>query len=631
MNVKTGIKISTWLLVAIGLLPSLPHYSQNFDSLQLAYKSLPESKKNNAGDTTASHLLYKMILIYPLDSQMGEFSAPLKKMAEKNMKLLPANHPLQKVYKKYLAYAFNDLGIYYREQAQTLKAIECMYQGLGLFQELGQTQELGEIYNNIATVYYDVGDEDKALEYYMNSYNLFKNTTEISNLEQVLANVAYLNFTKTSYDTALKYYNIGLTIAEKHEDKKFIAEYFNGKALVYAHTSKYSEAQALFQKSLNIRREIQDVKGIAVTLNNLGDCYFRQKEFKKALEFSSQSLEMSRSLNSFERMRQAAFTLKNIYEGIGNYQQALKMYELYIQIRDSTNNLNTKKEALKKQLQYDYEKKEILLKDEQLRLTKLYEQKQRYYVVLSIGSVLLLIIVFFSVYFRNKFKKEKESKNLQIVMKERLSQEIMEKESIANSFIRIQEEEREKLAAELHDGVNQLLFAAKMQLQAAKSTSEPMHRDAVKLVETAIQEIRSIAGNQGSFLLTNKSLNDALTDLSLQMEGNKEMEITFVNHGLDEDQLEPAKKVNILRIIQELLNNALKHSATKKSCISIKTSSNSVKFSVTDFGSGFANKNNATGNGLKNIGNKVLLMKGRMRIFTVQQRGTKIYVEIPIV
>lgn len=627
--IKAGIRTKIIYLFLL-FLPAFAGFGQSLDSLQQAYKKLPELKKNNSEDTTACYLLFQMVQTYTADAQMGLFSAPLKEISEKRLAELPKNHPLVSTYERYLVTAINDLGMFYREKGDAMRALDYFHKSLKVYETLHQQQKLAESYNNIATVYFDIGDKSKALEFYEKSYGIFKTLSDQDDLPQVLANLAYVNYVNNKFKKALDYYRTCLTICENMGDKKFISECINGMGLIYVAQGLYKEALILYTKSLKLREEINDLKGISTTLNNIGNCYRLQKKYHEALLFSTKSLAMSREIKSFERMRQSAFSLKDIYEKLGNYREALKMQELYILIRDSTNNEITRKVALTKQLSYEFDKKEIILKEEQARLKKLYEQKHKFYMILSTVLILLLCIVFLTLYFLYKFKKEKESKNLYIELKDRLKQEIKEKERIANSLIHIQEHEREKLAADLHDGVNQLLFAAKIQLQASKSVEEDMFKEAVNLVDSAINEIKSIATNQGSFLLKNKLLKDALTDLILQMKGHGMTQITFSNYGFEECSLNQDQKTNMLRIIQELLNNALKHAEAKNCYISVKTKAGSVIFAVTDNGKGIAAHKTNTGNGLKNINNKVSLMRGIQRTFSIPGKGSKIYIVIPL-
>lgn len=617
------------LLFFLFVLPLLSP-AQRVDSLVTVYIRLPEEQKNDPFDSIAPFLLYQLTLSYTEDSHLGEFSLPLLQMLEKRALILPKEHPLAKTYKRYQATAINDLGMYYREKGDVLRALEFFHKSLIMFEELRYAYYVGESYNNLATVYFDIGDKAKALEFYKKSYDILKNISGKSELLQVLANVAYMYYSNGYSFTALKYYDVCLRMAEEVGDKKFVAECINGMGLIYFKLGNLGRSLNYFERSLNIREEIHDMKGVATTLNNLGNYYRRTGNYKEALKFSLLSFDISQELGSLERMRQAAFGLKDIYEKLGNYKEALKMNELYIQMRDSNNNEITRKAALERQLGYEYDKKKIIMKQEQERIKNLYEQKQKFYLILTIVLVILVIIVFYSLYLRYRFKKEEESKNLHIELKERLKKEIKEKERIANSIINIQEKEREKLAAELHDGVNQLLFAGKIQLQAAKKVDEEMYREGVKLIDTAINEIRSIAGNQGSFLLNNRSLKEALTNLVQQMKGGQSVKIQFADHGFDEQLLQQEQKINILRIIQELLNNSVRHSKAQNCYIAIKSKKNKIIFAVSDTGKGIDSGKESNGHGIKNIHNKVALMKGKLRIFSLKNIGSKIFVEIPI-
>ena len=90
------------------------------------------------------------------------------------------------------------------------------------------------------------------------------------------------------------------------------------------------------------------------------------------------------------------------------------------------------------------------------------------------------------------------------------------------------------------------------------------------------------------------------------------------------------QKINTLRIIQELLNNALRHSFATHCNIAVKTGKSHLLFSVTDNGIGIDYNVIRYGSGLKNISNKVSLMNGCIKTFSIPKKGTKIYVKIPI-
>lgn len=631
MNAHTK-ELKNYFYIFLFLITCFYSQGQRLDSLKLALKNFPESKRNNPEDTTECQLLIELAQASENESEeeMQRYWMLVKDVSEKKIKELPASHRLQKTFIGYLSFAYNDLGLLYRERGDVVTALEYFHNSLKLDREIGVEEQMGVDYNNIALVYYDIGDKDKAVEYFEKSLSIVEKSEDKRGHAYSLLNVGFIYYTKNNLAKAFDYFNKSLALAKEIKNETLESRALNNLGLIYAKRGDYKTSMEHHLRSLEISKKLNEEGGMPSCLANIGECYKLQHKYKEALNYTSESLRMSRKLNNVETTRRAALLLKEINESLGKYQEALKMYELYIQMRDSTNNINTRKAGLKKQFEYEYEKKEIVLREGQARLTTLYQQKQKFYFIISTVLIILLIILCISFYFWYKFKKEKESKNLHIELKELLQQEIKEKEIIANSLIHIQEKEREKLAAELHDGVNQLLFAAKIQLQASKSVEENMHKDAIKLIENAIGEIKSIARNQGSFLLTNKSLKDALSDLILKMKGNKNLEITFLNYGLDESLLQQEQKTNVLRIIQELLNNAVKHANAKNCYISMKTSRNRIIFSVSDNGTGFDSKLLRDGNGLKNISNKVKLMNGIQKTFSVPGKGSRIYIQLPI-
>jgi two-component system NarL family sensor kinase len=616
------------LYIALLLTIGFRVYCVNIDSLKRVLKNVPQSKKNSIGDTTECDLLFQLSA-NTVGNESEAYFEQLKSVAEKKLNELPSDSPLRRIFKRHMSIAYNDLALMHRERGDIVKALEYLHLGLKIDEEINP-EELGVNYNNLALVYYSIGDKDKALEYFKKSLACVEKINDKWGITHCLINLGSLYYKCDDHIKAMDCYEKSLKLAREIGSGAIEAKALDQIGILLDKKGMHKQAMEYHLKSLALNKELGHKTGTAVCMCSIGNCLKLQGNYSEALVYASKSLEMLLDLKSVESIRVAAHLLKEIHEALGNDREALKMYDLYVQMRDSTNNENTRKAGLKKQFEYEYEKKELLLKEEQERMKKLFEQKRKFYVALTCVLVLLVIIVFISFYFRYRFKKEKESKDLHIELKEQLKQEITEKENIANSLIHIQEKEREKLAAELHDGVNQLLFAAKIQLQASTSVEEEMHRNAVTLVESAINEIKSIANNQSSFLLNDKSLKDALNDLILQMKGHKDLKITFLNYGLDESTLNQNQKTNILRIIQELLNNVIRHSNAKNCYLSIKTIRNTIMFAVTDNGTGFNFKTAKNGNGLRNIGNKVRLMNGIKKTFSIHNAGSKIHIEIPI-
>jgi tetratricopeptide (TPR) repeat protein len=272
--------------------------------------------------------------------------------------------------------------------------------------------------NNMGVSYMGLGEMDKALEFMQRSYEQAQSSATKGDLAQVLNNIGFIYMKKNQLDTALSYYKRSQKLSEESGNTYGLAESINHVGFIYKLRSQPTEALKYYQKSLSLREKLEDEKGISNSLNNIAACYIELHKFGPALENANRSLEIGKRIGNVERIRQAAFSLKTINEKTGNYQEALKMYELYIQMRDSTMNETTRSEGLKKNLNYEYEKRELLLKEEQTRKEALNAQKRSYYIIFSIILLLFIIAIFYQMYARYKHKKEREKHDLMLRIKD---------------------------------------------------------------------------------------------------------------------------------------------------------------------------------------------------------------------
>ncbi len=602
---------------------------QNIDSLKINLKNYSSHLKDIESDTTESWILLQLAQGTTNRESLFYYEL-LKKLSEKKLKQLPEKSKLIEFHEKRLALFYNEAGLLYRESGQVLKALDCFQKGIVLDEKISSSELSGANYNNIALVYHDIGEDEKAAEYFEKGLFIALKMKDTVGMTYGMINLGFAYYSANKLSKAYQKFKTCYYLAKIKNNKIMEASALERMGRVNAKQGDYKRALHQYQVSLDISEKINYLQGKVSNLFCIGDCYRLKKNYKEALKFATKSFLLNKELGSFEFTRANAYILKEINKNLGNYNEALTMFKLYRQLLDSTNNRSNREAARKNEIKFTSEKEAIILSHEAERLKQVYEQKKKFYFIIGLILLALILIVFLLLYLRYKFKKENSSKKILIQLKELLKREKVEKENIANSLIFIQELERGKLAAELHDGVNQILFAAKMQIQTAKSVQDEAHVDGIKLVETAIGEINSIAEDQGSFLLKNKLLKDALENLVQRMTGNQKLEIVFSNYGLQENGLSENQKINTLRIIQELLNNALRHSFATHCNIAVKTGKSHLLFSVTDNGIGIDYNVIRYGSGLKNISNKVSLMNGCIKTFSIPKKGTKIYVKIPI-
>jgi two-component system NarL family sensor kinase len=187
------------------------------------------------------------------------------------------------------------------------------------------------------------------------------------------------------------------------------------------------------------------------------------------------------------------------------------------------------------------------------------------------------------------------------------------------------EKERQRIARELHDGLGQLLSGLKMKLAVEKKNlKDSSYWELMEIVESTIMEYRAISQNLVSPYLIRYGLECAMGKLCEDLNQNDGPRINFSSHGLS--KLPKPLEIPIFRIIQELLNNACRHSLASSIDIEISMHRNEFKLSIADNGKGFdAQKfmsENMDGIGLRNISERVREMKGTFIISSKVGQGT---------
>ena len=203
-----------------------------------------------------------------------------------------------------------------------------------------------------------------------------------------------------------------------------------------------------------------------------------------------------------------------------------------------------------------------------------------------------------------------------------------------------QEEERKRLARELHDGIGQMLTGLKLDSEKLKSLpfiNEKQKNSFIehqKLIDETIEATRTVSFNLMPSVLTDFGLPSAMRLLTERTANAAGIQATF--NDLTENVVLPNNiENNLYRITQEALNNIVKHAKAKKIEVNLSNDKNrNIILFITDNGKGFdskkAKKNKITGNGLGNMQTRVRLLDGTFKIESEINKGTSIFVKIPI-
>ncbi|RYF90380.1 MAG: sensor histidine kinase, partial [Chitinophagaceae bacterium] len=244
----------------------------------------------------------------------------------------------------------------------------------------------------------------------------------------------------------------------------------------------------------------------------------------------------------------------------------------------------------------------------------------------AVISILMLSKLVIYWYYRRYKHRQK------IVMQEEIGRQ---QELAARAVIIAAEEERQRIARDLHDGVGQMMSAAKMNLSAFEShvpeisQHQTSFNRIIGLVDESCREIRHVSHNMMLNTFTKKNLAEALRDFINKIDVNA-LNIHLYTEGL-EQKLDANTETMLYRIIQECVNNVIKHAEATTLDITMIKDEDGISATIEDNGKGFdtTDKERTNGIGLKNIHTRVEYLKGTIDIDSAPGRGTVISLQIP--
>ncbi len=221
-----------------------------------------------------------------------------------------------------------------------------------------------------------------------------------------------------------------------------------------------------------------------------------------------------------------------------------------------------------------------------------------------------------------------------LLLEKKLEEErLFKQKEIAEAVITTQEKERHDISRELHDNVNQQLTVAMMYIASAEKQQHPgseLLRQSADFVLHAIEEIRRLSKGLVTPLIKDFGLVKAIESVIEDVNAVNKMQIEFVSDTFFEDDIIYDFKLSIFRIIQEQVNNVLKHSGANMLMIELGRNANSIYLSINDNGVGFDLAVQKKGIGLYNITSRVELFNGTISIHTAPTSGCVMHMSFPI-
>jgi two-component system, NarL family, sensor kinase len=496
-----------------------------------------------------------------------------------------------------------NLGNAYQYKGQFNKVIDNYIKGIKIFETIKDSSRLAVSYENLASFYSSLKNTEKELEYLKKSLSIIPKD-DAESLAYVLGDIALAHIKLKEFPDALKNLNRAYKTSKTLNDNRLhffsernFGEYYYGK-------SEYKKAIPYYEKALKIISQINDAYYKNDVLLQLGQTEAELKNYNKAIQYLNETISTAKENNALEIEQKAHNTLSIIYNTIQNSNKAYFHLNKATQLKDSLLNENHLKQINLLEKQYESEKKDKELAEKQIELehnTLELSKKENQFTIAIISTIaLLLILLALWIFYRQRQKL----KNIEI---SKLEQD--RDLSKMQALIEGEEKERIRLAQDLHDGINGDLSSIKFQLSSINSESftkenKKLFETAIDMIDYSCDQVRNISHNLSPTTINDFGLVASLKSYCSKLEGFYPIKINFQHFGND-IQLPKNIETVIYRIVQELVNNIIKHAEASEALVQINSHEDTLFITVEDNGKGFDYLKKNMGIGLKNIKSRI--------------------------
>ncbi len=438
------------------------------------------------------------------------------------------------------------------------------------------------------------------------------------NIMHTLANVYGM---QEKYKEAFALDEKALVISEKNDLRFLTSGIYDNMANCYMYSGDAANAKKYFSLCIAIDSSFGNSKQMADTYLNLGQLSLMGNDYTGAIINLRHSITLSKLSGYKQGTYTAYLLLGKAFSKNNEKDSALAATNEGYKIKDSIINVGTENKIAEMETLYQSEKKE-----QELLQQKNEINKKNFLLTGSVVSI-LLITLSGSLYYRKRILEHK------IV----LQNEVLHQQDIASkAIIHAEENERKRIAADLHDGIGQMMSAAKMNLSVFEEElvfendiQKKKFENVIALVDESCKELRNVSHQMMPNALLKSGLASAVKEFIAKIDSDI-IRVNLHTEGLNE-RLEANVETVLYRVIQECVNNVLKHSGANHLDIAIIKDEEGIAATIEDNGCGFdtGKKEKFDGIGLKNILSRVKYLQGTIDFTSAVNKGTVVVIHLP--
>ncbi len=538
---------------------------------------------------------------------------------------LPSNTPLA-----YRAAIHHKLSSAYVMMMQLEPGLKNAFEALKNYEQIKDTANTANILVNIANVYQQQHNFKQADHYLRQAEAKAKLISRKTALGNVYNTMGILYAEHDQLDSAEKFFLQSTFIRETLNDKTSVAWNYNNLGGLYVMLENPQKAILYLEKALAKFKETENLDGQTSVANNLGQLYMQVGNSKKALNYYSYSRGLYAQTNNPDNLENLYTNLSNYYDETGDLKTAFKYSDSLIVLKDSLYGHRLDKSIAEMQVKFDVEKKDLQLARNKAELDAKEQQAFiKNTIIISIVVLFMLLCATGFLFYRKKQVERKAEMNAEIAK---------QKEIRTRSILEAEEKERRRIAQDLHDGVGQLLSAAKLNLSNLESKLHDQNQEqqmamqnALSLLDDSVKEVRAVSHNMMPNVLIKLGLASAIREFITKLGNAPTLKVDLEIVGLDA-RLDNQVETVLYRVIQEIVTNIIKHAEASKISMQLIRHETELNVLIEDNGIGFDSSkvDEFEGMGLKGIKTRIELLAGSVYFDSIVGRGTTVIIDIPI-
>ncbi|OIP02385.1 MAG: hypothetical protein AUJ97_06005 [Bacteroidetes bacterium CG2_30_32_10] len=542
---------------------------------------------------------------------------------------------------KHISLSSESLGNCYVLKEDFGKATYFFVEALKIEEKRQDNRRIADLQNDLGRIYQLLENFKKSLQYYSKALYIYEKYKDTLNIAKTIRHIGSLYSsrefceTRTSqqkhedFTTALEYYVKSLYLSTLINNQASIIADYSSLGRIYNKLAQPQKAIWYLTESLEYYQKNENWNEITEILYNLGRSYCQLKQYDQSAKYYLQCIDEGNKRHLTQGIQFVYEELAYTYDMAGDYKNARDSYVKYMTIRDSIYNNKKSLQIFELETKYQSEKKE-----KEILSLNLKEKKQNQFI--SILVFILLTIILLGLYIILKVRTKRIIAEQTVEIKEQKIRELKREHQLISTQLVLEAEEieRKRIARDLHDGLGGLLSGVKLSFSNIKgnmiipSKNVKSFDNALDMLDTSIKELRRVAHNMMPEGLVKFGLKDALAEFCESLNASLSMKVKFQFFG-EFKRIEQKVEIGAYRIVQELMNNAVKHAEADELMVQMVQEPTRLCLIVQDNGKGFDTNAVKQGNGigLSSVKTRIDALNGRIDIHSEIGKGSEFTIE----